>query len=957
MFQKNVSTLIQSVAVFTVAAITVSSSAMMLSVSIAEMNYQIDTAAIGGLFDLVVAIFWALINVLAAGSEALLSGAKIGLYASAAISLTYFLLLFFLQDRIAPHLWRLALALILAEAGAIGATLGASGLDVRYLLWFTAGAALFGLLASLLLLKSQQNRFAHAPIAPSTMRLAPLVALIALIVGAGAILLLILSPFIQPNRSAAVMMRDMTVTEVIAPGNAASVVELARVDAKDVTQALFFLDGNDLAVAMSEGVVLYDVATLTPIRTIETGASRRIAISPDGSSLATIAGTNAQLWAVNDGTLLYTLTGHTGAVQDVAFSPDGRIVATASLDRSVRLWRVSSGDLIYTLSHIGHVYSLDFRMDGQVLATGSDMGITLWQPTSGLRLRITDIIFAIANGVAFSRDGIRLAAAMNTGDLKLREGNNYSISRNLQRQKAITTLAFSPDGQLLAFGGIDQSLHLWQLTGDVVLATLNGHQGTISSVAFSSDGRLLVSAALDGTVRLWGTEEIGIQGTSVTVASATPLTADAAAVSTVVNVAIPTSIPTVTPTATTQPAPRVRVTVFVPALQPASPLEDPTEAPTSTSTATNEPTPSPTATRITTRTVMPAPTQTPAPTQMPTRMPVPPGAIVPSLVGNLDALREVSVGSAVDMAYTADSRWLAVAAVGRVLILDGKTLAPLNEIETQATTLSFSPNGEFLATASGTVASLWRAADGELLNQFELHSSAIMDIAFSPDGATLATASLDQMARLWRVSDAVMLHQFSHFGSVHSLAFSPDGALLATGTTVGVVQWRVSDGQRMRVLTLNPNHANRLIFSSDGQNLAAATENGNIWVWRAGGAGEWLVLQGHTNAATDVAFSVDGQLLASASADGTLRLWRMSDGAALRALSGNVGAVTSVLFHPDGATLLMATADGTLQEWGLPAPVATSTVQTSTRSAETTGASQLDIVAIEPVEVRVVALD
>ncbi len=512
MFQRSVRTFIPSVAVITIAAVTVSTVAMGLSVSIAEVNRHMDNAAIDGLIDLVAVIFLTLLNVVAVGTESLVTGVKIGLYSSAAISVAYLVLLLLRQDNLAPPLWRLVLSLALAEAGAIGAKLGASGIDVRYLHWFSAGAALFGLLASFLLAKSQQDRLVHTPIQQSPTRQAPFVTPITLIVGAGAILLFMLSPLNQPNRTAAEMMRDMTLATVIEPGNAASVVELAHVEAKDVTQALFLPGGGQIALATSDGVVLYDTATLTPIRTIETGASRRIALSPDGKSLATMAGANAQVWQVSDGSLLTTLAGHTGTVQDVAFSPDGRIVATASLDRSVRMWRVSNGELLYTLSHLGHVYSLGFRADGQVLATGSDMGITLWQPNSGLRLRITDVIFATAHALAFSPTGLHLAAAMSTGTVRLRLGNNYTVSSDLPDQEAVTALAFSPNGELLAFGGNGQVLHLWNISQQRSLASLIGHQGAINSITFSPDGRLLVTTALDGTVRLWGTGRDANQG-------------------------------------------------------------------------------------------------------------------------------------------------------------------------------------------------------------------------------------------------------------------------------------------------------------------------------------------------------------------------------------------------------------------------------------------------------------
>ena len=940
MKQRSVSMLIQTVAAILLTASVASTIAMILSVSIAEVNRQMEIAAIGGLLDFIATIFLTMLNVIAVSSGALYSGAKIGLYAGAAISVVYLLFCPLAGNWFTFGIRRFVLAVILAEAGAAGASFGAGGLEASNLLWFSVGGALYGGLAGLILSQPRRRQLpnAAARAAMDGPWLTPLTRAslaLTIVLGAAALWFFLVSPLMTWARAVVTVTSDVAATEVILPNNAATVVEVARIDAKEVTQAIFVPDSNQLAVAASTGVVFYEMPTLNPVRTIATGASRRIALSPDGQSLATITGNSAQLWQVSDGMLLFTLTGHTGAVQDVAFSPDGRTLATAALDRSVRLWRVSSGDLLYTLNHVGHVYSLGFRADGQVLATGSDMGSTLWQPTSGVRLRIVDVIFATASGIGFSPDGITLAAAMSTGNVRLRAGNNYAVSSDLTGQQAVTTLAFSPNSQLLAYGGVDQLVHLWRVDDNVALATLNGHQGAINSMAFSPDGRLLVTTAMDGTVRLWGTETKASSPTATPiveptlpptpVASPTVVATVAATVTATKHAAEASATPRATPTATqdatatlaSSPAPRVQVTLAVPASLNATdtPVPSPTltPAPTATPAPTMTPTTAPTPTPVATHTKVP----TVVPTVTPTTISMPPGAIVSADVGDLAVQQVVNTGSAADIAYAADSRWIAVAARDRVLILDAQTLAEVSEITTSATSLAFSPDGETLVTANGTVATLWHREDGALVREFELHGSAIMDVAFSPDGLTVATASLDQLARLWRVSDGALLHQFSHFGSVHSLAFSPDGTALATGTTVGAVQWRVGDGARLRVLTLNPNRANRFVCSPDGQNLAAATENGNIWMWRDGGGGAWVVLKGHTNAAIDVAFSPDSQLLASAAADGTVRLWRTRDGAALRTLSGFPGAVTGVAFAPDGSTLLIATTDGTIQAWGV----------------------------------------
>jgi WD40 repeat protein len=137
--------------------------------------------------------------------------------------------------------------------------------------------------------------------------------------------------------------------------------------------------------------------------------------------------------------------------------------------------------------------------------------------------------------VAWSPDGTVLASGGKETAISVWLANTGELLQLLRRrpegrsdwQRGITSLAFSPDGQLLASGGEDGLISLWGLQNGKLIRTLRGHTDPVHSVGFGPNGQLLASASgggFDFTMRLWsvptGTllKKVDLQGIGFSVA-------------------------------------------------------------------------------------------------------------------------------------------------------------------------------------------------------------------------------------------------------------------------------------------------------------------------------------------------------------------------------------------------------------------------------------------------------
>jgi WD40 repeat protein len=587
--------------------------------------------------------------------------------------------------------------------------------------------------------------------------------------------------------------------------------------------------------------------------------SRAMIFSPDGKTLATCGDSSVCLWDWASGKELPRIPA--ARVGTVAFSPDGKVLAVASDREKIRLWDIEKSREIKALevrreTSMGHRSVLIFAEGGKALIyAGDDEVAQGWDLKTGKEClffklpRKGDIIsaVAIAPGGKVLAYATRWVDGTKAGPICLFDTATGKELYCLRDHKhAVWSLAFSPDGTLLASASTTEPPILWDVASGKRLRSLQGQQHNPSFLAFSPDGRTLASGDSWHKLRLWDvttgnqietfkSELLGYSSLAFSRDSKTLAVADGNAIRLLDAVSGKETRPQDEPTS---------------GIHSVDWFPDGKTVALGTSDAV---------------TVWEATTG--------------------KALGKLWSTQKPGFDSATFFALSPDGKSFGIGRGASIHLFDTSSREPLRHLvgsNFQMGSFVFSRDSKTVAAAIGYgMVILWHASTGKIRHCL-VGKWGTDQVALSPDGKTIATAGCyTGGVQLWNQASGKVLRELPLDEAwIQTLVFSPDSKTLAALASShgadqgGLILWDLPAGkERFRLPKID---AVALAFSPDGKLVACEARENSVCLLDAETGRERHCFEGHRTRLSDLAFSPNGKLLVSASWDATALVWNIS---------------------------------------------------------------------------------
>jgi WD40 repeat protein len=436
-------------------------------------------------------------------------------------------------------------------------------------------------------------------------------------------------------------------------------------------------------------------------------------------------------------------------------------------------------------------------------------------------------------GLAFSPDGLLAAASVGSARIwdvrSLFDPADAQLGRGQVISQSLVTLdcagvqldsiAFSQDGRLLATGGADGTVRVWDVPSSLStgqgkeLVSLEGHSGGIRDLAFNGDGSRLATVCNDGTARLW---DISFEGPGEGI-------------------------------------------VFVngpPGPPPWVVSLDLSADGRRLAAADSDLTPK----------IWDAES----------------GELLLTLSGHEDEVQQIVFSPDGRMVVTSSlddtvRGWDSSSGSELFRLVDQSCNAGISEL----CLIAFSPDGALLANSEFDGQVCVYETESLVSTPGEQVSARYMtwlndfnrDICFSHDGKRIAMASSDSTVRVWDLEKGSQaLTMRGHTNPVYGVSYSPDGSKIASaGDDETARVWDAESGAFLFTLAGHTEAVFRTAFNPDGTRVATASLDGTAKVWDAATGEELFTLYGHQGFVLDLVFSPDGRRLYTASVDGTIR--------------------------------------------------------------------------------------